>query len=1047
MALQLNPTVADPFPTYPLYQLRRQIFDSLGFIYSPVPGNPTVEVPWFVRANSFAQMGPLPATDGAAVLNTPNSLVYEIKQRLGLPNAIAIRTDNLGTLLTQLCNFLGLGAMIKFLPGNVVPMLTNFINQAEQDLWRDIELDSGGTGTGATLVSPPSRMGTGAITATTGTFTIAAVGNTQVVVVTSATGITQNITNTGISVTDGISSISGIVTNVAGSNVTVQTTRIDAGAIGATMAVNAMVAYGTLCTLDSTALMQRAIALGKEYYGQEDAQLYLEQSKKYVGDYARRSPPNITSIIQLALIDAQRKILRRPELGGISITGIGANYTDVGTFASSFNNQGSGFPVQGQAAYTLNVTQFLDPPDVTSIDKEPVMLLALATVKDMLKQPDGKQAMDEFESYMKSMLQRLPPDAVPFVNNALRRAQETLYRMYKVFRMERWWTWTEVAGQTFYSIYGDDNAVFSPPTGLTATLGTFGNFGQLNIGRTNFSMVTLSDGRVLCAGGLSSTNAGLSSCEIYDPTTGLFTVSGPLNVTRCNGATCLLNNGKVLICGGSGSLNGSTLSSSEVYDPVANAWTTVGSMSIPRTQHTVDALATGNAIVVGGETPETTTFPTSIEVFNPSTNAWTLSAAVLPAGIVLHDAIVLSNGQLLIAGGENAAVTPQSNVFIYSPSSDTIAATGGMTQPRYQFMLSTLSDGTILAVGSSDASPTSAETYSPVGGTWTATAGNTTSAIRNSRPYVMPDGTVYVWGTGVQNKYDPVARTFTLATAPAHFGSASRTAQLLNGQILQAGFSSAPQTYAALYTNGTGWVQTGSLTIGTLFFTVAAVDAAGTTLAAHEVSIGSVTAGFAINLSCNPVIGATGYNWYGRTTGTEQLIGTSTLPSFVDFNTNIPNGALPTAATAIPVYTLDPREVSAVYASSNGVNWRPLGEGIEPYMYNATQSGPPQRYMIRQALEIWPPPADATWQIQVRGYFQCLPFSADVDINSIDPQAIYLKAKIDAEIHFKRGDPKATGSELEEYIGQLIAGSHNTRRYVPGGAYLWRDAVRPVLIP
>lgn len=1130
MALQLNPTVADPFPTFPLYQLRRQVFDSLGFLYSQAGGS-TVEYPILFDSGSFAQMGPLPATDGSGATNSPNSLVYEIKQRLGLPNAIGIKTDNLGTLLTQLANFIGLGAMIKFLPGNVMPMLTNFINQAEQDLWRDIELDSGGTATGSTLIAPPNRMGTGTVTSSTATFAIAAVGATQVVAVTSATGIAANVVNTGISITDGISAISGIVTVVAGLNVTVQTTAINAGAAGVVMATNAMVAYGSTCTLDSTAIMQRAIALAKEYYGQDDAQLYMEQSKKYVADYARRSPPNITSVIQLALIDAQRKILRRAELGGVYLSG-SPPYLDSGVLIVS-GAQGGGGSAGGKG---ITLSRFLEPTDATSIDKEPVLLLALATVKDMLKQADGKQAMDEFERYMSDLVKRLPPDASSFVTNALRRAQETLYRMYKVFRMERWFTWTEVANQNFYSIYGDDNLALQPPTGVTATVGAASAAATMLVARATNTVVTLTSGKVLYVGGFVAGLNLLSSAETYDPTTGTFSPAGALNIPRALATATLLPNGTVLIAGG---VNPGVTSSCEIFDPNALTFAPTGSLNTARGSHTSVMLKNGLVLAIGGSST-----PTSCELFNPASGTWTvtgsLSAARLQPSITLlldgrvlvaggdvaftavntaevYDpvagtwstlaghlvvargqatSVLLNTGKVLIAGGESPFGTPIASCELFDPSSNSFAATGAMSIARISAPLTLLSNNNVLVAGDGQGSAT-AEVYNVTTQTWSATANTMPGATVSLLPVALSNGLVLIAGGqdasnafyATVQLYNPTTNLFafngSLTTGNNYYRVAAQTqtgtvlvggtATIVSpgtttpsvqavalGQIAAAvmtitameagvfavgdvitGLGVAANTTIVSFGTGTG--QSGTYNV-----TPAQAVTAGTVLTANDAVVQGVPANTSVLIAWIPLASSnvTGYAIYGRTIP-EQLIAVvpATQSSYVDNGTAVPSGAMPALnSTASSFGALDPREVSAVYRSSNGTNWSPILEGIPPAAYNATTTGPPQRYQIRQALEIWPPPTDSTWQIQVRGFFSPLPFATDTDTNSIDPQAIYLKAKIDAEIHYKRGSPDATREELDSYIGHLIAGSHNTARYVPGGACFPRDATRPVFL-
>ena len=80
-----------------------------------------------------------------------------------------------------------------------------------------------------------------------------------------------------------------------------------------------------------------------------------------------------------------------------------------------------------------------------------------------------------------------------------------------------------------------------------------------------------------------------------------------------------------------------------------------------------------------------------------------------------HQAVLLPNGQVLVAGGENASGTLASTE-LYNPSTGTWTPTGSMITPRTDFSLTLLSHGKVLAAGG-----TTAELYDPATGTWSAT--------------------------------------------------------------------------------------------------------------------------------------------------------------------------------------------------------------------------------------------------------------------------------------------------------------------------------------
>ena len=178
-----------------------------------------------------------------------------------------------------------------------------------------------------------------------------------------------------------------------------------------------------------------------------------------------------------------------------------------------------------------------------------------------------------------------------------------------------------------------------------------------------------------------------------------------------------------------------------------------------------------------------------------------------------------------------------------------------------------------------------------------------------------------------------------------------------------------------------------------------------------------------------------------------------TQTTYEDLGTITPAGALPTVNSTGRVQPLDPRQVTWVGMSQGDVSWRPLRKGVPPTAYTNQVNGIPEFYDIRQAIELWPAPRDSTWLLHMRGYFQPAPFEVDTDVATIDWQAIYLQTVADAKATIKvNGKPLFSQDEInlaraeaKTYVGDLIAGTHGTRRYVPGEPeYL--NAPRPLLL-
>lgn len=129
---------------------------------------------------------------------------------------------------------------------------------------------------------------------------------------------------------------------------------------------------------------------------------------------------------------------------------------------------------------------------------------------------------------------------------------------------------------------------------------------------------------------------------------------------------------------------------------------------------------------------------------------------------------------------------------------------------------------------------------------------------------------------------------------------------------------------------------------------------------------------------------------------------------------------------------LDPRMINWVGISQGDNFWRPLVCGIRPEFYYGDVTSIPTHYEIRQCIEVWPPPGDADWKLRIKGYFGLLPLVEDTDVSTIDYELIQLYALANAKAH--RGQPDAANymQQFKDMIRNYTAGSHHTRRYVPG---------------
>lgn len=130
--------------------------------------------------------------------------------------------------------------------------------------------------------------------------------------------------------------------------------------------------------------------------------------------------------------------------------------------------------------------------------------------------------------------------------------------------------------------------------------------------------------------------------------------------------------------------------------------------------------------------------------------------------------------------------------------------------------------------------------------------------------------------------------------------------------------------------------------------------------------------------------------------------------------------------------TLNPEMIEWVgVCDDDDTNWLPLSRGIKPTLYSQMEEGWPTHYEIGQGIELWPPPGDDMRKLRIYGNFDLLPFTADGDYTTIDPDAIFLHALGTAKAHYKQQDASVAIDKMHNRIGELVAATHNQRRYIP----------------
>jgi N-acetylneuraminic acid mutarotase len=402
--------------------------------------------------------------------------------------------------------------------------------------------------------------------------------------------------------------------------------------------------------------------------------------------------------------------------------------------------------------------------------------------------------------------------------------------------MHRCFRWVVVAATTTALVVGTGTA---PPAALAAgakavaEAATGGDAGMANTfvptapmhaRRAGATATVLGDGDVLIAGG------GTASAELYHPKSGTWSLTASMSTARSDATVTLLQDGDVLVAGGCCQRGNPYrgLSTAELYDPTTGTWSLTGSLNVPRYGDTATLLQNGEVLVAGGSCNGTAygcdagSFLynlKSAELFNPSTGVWTRTGS-MRFGREFQTATLLGNGEVLVAGGFNSCdddfCTDLSSAELYDPVTGRWLHTASMSAAREQQTATLLPDGDVLVAGGLNEGgdsglPTtyaSAELYNPIFARWSPTramnharAGQTATLLNGG--WVLVAG----GGSSTSEAYQPTpgiwVSTGDLSTARTDPVAAS----LANGDVLVAGGQGPdqePLATAEVYQAGAG---------------------------------------------------------------------------------------------------------------------------------------------------------------------------------------------------------------------------------------------------
>ncbi|MBM4394027.1 MAG: hypothetical protein FJ090_23110, partial [Deltaproteobacteria bacterium] len=237
---------------------------------------------------------------------------------------------------------------------------------------------------------------------------------------------------------------------------------------------------------------------------------------------------------------------------------------------------------------------------------------------------------------------------------------------------------------------------------------------------------------------------------------------------------------------------------------------------------------------------------------------WTTATSAMTVPRRAHTATLLSDGRVLVVGGERSAaggaVTHHTSAELFDPATDTFAATGSLSVARSHHAAVRLGDGTVLIAGGSNATPAlaPAERWDPTTGQFTA-AGTLGDARRDAGLAVRPSGDALVsGGTDVDGNtlrstefFDATTGRWSRAQQMSSARSEHALVLLSLGQLLAVGGISTKGvldlTSCEEFGSAATWSRTGSLNEARHAFATAILSPTAVLVAGGQPAVGAST--------------------------------------------------------------------------------------------------------------------------------------------------------------------------------------------------------------
>jgi chitodextrinase len=265
----------------------------------------------------------------------------------------------------------------------------------------------------------------------------------------------------------------------------------------------------------------------------------------------------------------------------------------------------------------------------------------------------------------------------------------------------------------------------------------------------------LPDGRIVTIGGGGLSSPGITAVTGFNAANSSWAQLASTSFQTWYASTAVLPNGNLIRIGGVNGCNNCNPEVPEVYSPATNQWSTLSRNPTLLPMYPFTYVRPNGTVAVTGASEVTS----SLRIYDPTTQTWTTSDPNVVDG---GSSAMYDTGKVVKAGSATDSGQPANPSAATAYTTDlgqatpTWTQTGSMAYPRSFLNLTPLPDGTVLATGGETTKDGSnlnngvlpVEDWNSATGAWTTWSSMAVPRLYHSIAMLMPDGRVFVAGTG-----------------------------------------------------------------------------------------------------------------------------------------------------------------------------------------------------------------------------------------------------------------------------------------------------------